>query len=86
MLSSQWKLVIYVFILIFLYITMHYDVSDSALAMLDNDQLLKELKTDYTTRMAELQKFSTEQYTEQMLRNNHSDLHASITPPTVVSR
>lgn len=86
MLSSQWKLVIYIFILIFLYITMHYDVSDSALAVLDNDQILKELKTDYTTRVAELQKFSTEQYTEKILRINHSDLHAPVTPPISVSR
>jgi len=86
MLSTQWKLVIYVFILIFLYISVHYDVSDSALTVLDNDQILKELKTDYTTRFSELQELTTAQKTEMMLRKHNSDLHIPVTPPIMVSK
>lgn len=85
MLSTQWKLVIYVFILIFIYISVHYDVSDSALTVLDNDQILKELKTDFTTRYSEFQELTTAQQTANSLKRNNSGLHLPVTPPAVVA-
>jgi len=86
MLSTQWKLVVYVFAVMFFYISVHYDVSDSALVILDNDQELKELKTDYTTLFSELQEMTTAQKTESILRKYNSDLHIPVTPPLRVSR
>ncbi len=85
MLSTQWKLVMYVFILLFIYISVHYRVSDKALDILDNDQIIKELRTDYTTRFSEMQELTTAQQTETILRNINSELHVPTTPPLVVS-
>lgn len=85
MLSTEWKLVVYVFILLFIYISVHYRVSDMALVILDNDQELKELKTDYTTRFSEMQELTTAQQTEAVLRKNQSELHIPTTPPLAVS-
>jgi len=86
LLSTQWKAVIYVFILTIIYITIHYRVSDSALEILDREERLNELKIDYTTRFSELQEMTTAGETELLLKKNKSSLELPKIPPTVVAR
>lgn len=85
MLAVHWKLVLYVFALIMLYITLHYRVDDTSMIIIRNNQVLKELKTDYTTRHSEYHELTTIKETTKLLEKLDSPLQPPQTPPITIT-
>lgn len=84
-LARHWKLVIYVFTLIMLYITLHYRVDDTSMTIIRNNQVLKELKTDYTTRRSRYHELTTVRETNRLLERMGSSLKPPQTPPISIT-
>ena len=53
--AGQWVFILYIFLLIFLYITLHLAVINTQKASSRNLRELKNLKADYTSKEAKLQ-------------------------------
>jgi len=85
MLARHWKLVIYIFALIMLYITLHYRVDDTSMTIIENNQVIKELKTDYTTRRSEYHELTTIKETTRLLEKSGSPLRPPLTPPVTIT-
>lgn len=53
--TGQWMFILYLFVLIIVYISINLGVADTKLVQRQNQRELKNLKADYTSKMAKLQ-------------------------------
>ncbi len=73
-LASQWLFIVYIFLLIFLYITINLAVINTQKASSQNQREIKNLKADYTSKEAKLQAQSSRNEIEFRLRKSGSTL------------
>ncbi len=53
--TGQWLFILYLFLLVIIYISINLKVADTKLTQRQNQRELKNLKADYTSKMARLQ-------------------------------
>lgn len=85
LLSRHWIPVLYVFLLIMVYMYLHYQVNDTSMTIIENNQALKELKTKFITRRSQYQKITTVKETTELLRRAGSTIQPPVTPPKPVT-
>ncbi len=76
-----WKLLLYIFVLIILYISIHYGVRDTMRTMARNQDELRNLKAEYTGKQSRLLHLSQRGEIEKMLQEKNSTLKAPKVPP-----
>lgn len=73
-LAGQWVFILYIFVLIFLYITLNLAVINTQKASSRNARELKNLKADYTSKEAKLQAQSSRSEIKLRLQQSGSTL------------
>lgn len=79
-LAGQWVFILYIFVLIFLYITLNLAVINTQKASSRNSRELKNLKADYTSKEAKLQAQSSRSEITLRLQQSGSTLKSSTEP------
>lgn len=75
------KFVIYIFILIIVYISIHYASEKTLREVRDTDRELKALRAQYTSKNAALMFLSQQKEVEKQLEIKGSNLKAPVNPP-----
>ena len=81
---KEWKFILYIFILIFLYISKNFGMEKSLLAERTNTRILKNIKADYTSKSARLLYVSKRNEIEKLLTEKNSLLKTSEVKPRVI--
>lgn len=82
----NWKFILYIFLLILLYITFHYEVRDTMLEEVRNEEILSDLKNEYANKMSLELQLSKRGAIEERLIELKSDLVPPQIPPRTISK
>lgn len=82
--SRHWFFALYLFALIILYITLNLKVADTDMQIRRNQTELKNLKADYTGKIAKLQYQSRQGEIEKRLKATGSKVERPLHPATLV--
>jgi hypothetical protein len=85
-LMKHWKFVLYVFVLMILYITFRFEVRDTMLEEVRNEEILKDLRSEYSNKMTRMLQLSKRSAIEQELKRQQSTLIPPSQPPVIVSK
>ncbi|MFA6676827.1 MAG: FtsL-like putative cell division protein [Bacteroidales bacterium] len=80
-LIRRWKVILYVFVLILCYISIHFLVADTLTTRVRNDKIITNLNAEYTGKHARLLFISKRQEIDKRLKKMGSDLIAPDNPP-----
>lgn len=81
---KHWKFILYVFILIILYISIHFAVINAAVEIKQNAETIKALKIEYTWKRSRLLYSSRQTEVERLLNEHHSTLGRPEKPPVKI--
>ena len=82
--TGQWLFILYVFVLIIIYITINLKVDETLVKQRQNQRELKNLKADYTSKVARLQNQSKQGEIELRLISTGSKVEKPKSPAKLV--
>ncbi len=85
-LIKHWKFVLYVFILVIMYISFRFEVRDTMMEEVKNEETLKDLRAEYSNKMTLMLQLSKRGEIMKKLSDHHSDLIPPNHPPTIISK
>lgn len=85
-LAKNWKFVIYIFVLVIIYISVHFSVNETMKLEARNAETIKNLKSEYTGKYARLLYLSKRGEVERMLKEEGSTLVPPKYPPRIVTK
>lgn len=85
-LAKQWVFVVYIFILVILTISFGYIVKETLLTEVKNQEIIKDLKSEYTGKYAKLLYLSKRAEIEKRLKENGSTIEAPTLPPVIIEK
>lgn len=83
-LSKQWLFFIYIFTLLVISIAIHFASKEALIKQEENNKILKELKSEDTSKKAILLKLGKEDNIIKLLKKHDSNLSKPINPPILV--
>lgn len=78
--TKRWKMILFIFVLFFLYITYNSIYDKAAIRNIQNEKTIKNLKADYDTKSAKLLFMSKRDKIEEMLIYKGSELRKPENP------
>ena len=85
-LIKHWKFVLYVFLLVILYISFRFEVRDTMMEEVQNEETLKDLRAEYSNKMTRMLQLSKRGEIETKLSSHNSPLVPPKYPPTIISK
>lgn len=85
-LIKHWKFVLYVFLLVILYISFRFEVRDTMMEEVQNEETLKDLRAEYSNKMTRMLQLSKRGEIEAKLSSYNSPLVPPKYPPTIISK
>ena len=85
-LIKHWKFVLYVFLLVILYISFRFEMRDTMMEEVQNEETLKDLRAEYSNKMTRMLQLSKRGEIEAKLSSNNSRLVPPKYPPTIISK
>lgn len=83
--ARHWKLVLYIFFLMLLYISFHYGVRHTKERIVENEDLIRYMRSEYIMKYTSILNMSKRGEIEMLLKKNGSDLVPPENPPTMLS-
>ncbi len=83
--TGQWMFILYLFVLVIIYISINLGVARTQLTQRRNQRELKNLKADYTSKMAKLQYSSKQGEIELRLKDMGSKVQKPAKPAKLVA-
>ena len=84
-LIKHWKFVLYVFVLIIIYVSFRFEVRDTMMEEVKNEEILKDLRAEYSNKMTRMLQLSKRGEIEKRLSEHNSKLVPPPYPPTIIS-
>lgn len=84
-LFKHWKFVLYVFLLTILYVSFHFEVRDTMMTEVRNEEILKDLRAEYSNKMTNFLQLSQRGEIEKKLKQKKSTLVPPMYPPVIIS-
>jgi hypothetical protein len=84
-LMKHWKFVLYVFVLIIIYVSFRFEVRDTMMEEVKNEEMLKDLRAEYSNKMTRMLQLSKRGEIEKRLSEHNSKLVPPPYPPTIIS-
>lgn len=84
-LMKHWKFVLYIFLLVILYVAFRFEVRDTMMQEMKNEEILKELRAEYSNKMTRVLQLSKRGEIEERLIQHGSKLQAPTLPPVIIS-
>lgn len=85
-LIKHWKFVLYVFVLVLLYVTFRFEIRETMLTEVKNEEILKDLRDEYSNKTTLFLQLSKRGAVEQKLKENNSRLIPPQYPPVIISQ
>lgn len=82
----HWKLILYIFLLVLLYISMHFQSRNTMQRMTANEETLRNLRSEYMGKYTRLLYTGKRGEIEQLLERNGLELLPPDTPPTRITQ
>lgn len=82
--TKHWRFILYIFVLVILYISIHFGIRNTMQRMTRNDETLRNLRSEYMGKYTRLLHTGKRGEIEQLLENNSLDLVAPVTPPVII--
>lgn len=83
-LAKRWVFVIYIFALIIIYITLRFMMKETLVTEVRNQEIIKDLKAEYSEKKSKLLYLSKRGEVERMLKEKNSTLSAPTLPPKTI--
>lgn len=84
-LIRHWKFILYIFILVILYVAFRFEVRDTMMQEMKNEEILKELRAEYSNKMTRVLQLSKRGEIEEKLELHGSQLVPPSHPPVIIS-
>ena len=85
-LIKHWKFVLYLFLLILLYVSYRFEVRDTMMQEVKNEEILKDLRSEHSDKLTRSLQLSKRGEIEKKLSQHQSDLKNPKYPPTLISK
>lgn len=85
-LIKHWKFVLYVFVLMILYVSFRFEVRDTMMEEVKNEETLKDLRAEYSNKMTRMLQLSKRGEIEEKLSRHGSELIPPQYPPVIISK
>ncbi len=82
--SKHWRFILYIFLLVILYISMHFGIRDTMQRMARNEETLRNLRSEYMGKYNRLLHTGKRGEIEHLLESSALDLESPRTPPVRV--
>lgn len=83
-LTRHWKFILYVFVLILLYISLHFWTRNTMQRIARNEDTLRDLRSEYMGKYTRLLYLGKRGEIEKLLEENGLELYPPENPPTIL--
>ena len=80
----HWRFILYIFALVILYISIHFGIRNTMQRMIQNEETLRNLRSEYMGKYTRLLYTGKRSEIEQLLKDNSLNLTDPRTPPVRV--
>lgn len=84
--AKHWKMILFIFVLSIVYISFHFEVKNTMIEEVRNEEILKDLKNEYLNKMSLELQLSKRGEIEKRLKEFDSKLIPPPVPPTPISK